>query len=82
MCLISFFCLNNYSNDPHSQWSDSVLIVESPADVDLSIADSLEATKVDEKGIYAGSTELETAAHLLQTPIKVFYAITPFGVKI
>ena len=43
----------------------------------LSVSEYLSVSKMNEVFIYGGSTEIETAAHFLKTPIRVYFEGNP-----
>ena len=43
----------------------------------LSVSEYVSASKMNEVFMYGGSTELETAAHFLKTPIRVYFEGNP-----
>ena len=43
----------------------------------LTVQEYLDASKINENKTYGGSTELETAAHLFNTPIYVYFEGNP-----
>ena len=47
-------------------------------DYHLTVNEYVEASQMNKNRIYIGSTELETAAHFLKTPIRVYYDGNPF----
>ena len=46
-------------------------------DYHLTVNEYVEASEMTKNRVYGGSTEIETAAHLLKTPIRVYYEGNP-----
>ena len=46
-------------------------------DYHLTVNEYVEASEMRKNRVYGGSTEIETAAHLLKTPIRVYYEGNP-----